>query len=124
MLSRLLGVLAVVAVAGLLATASSSSASAGKDCGRVTATRDHSTSHFRVEVTRGAVPCEAARWVVKAYNSGKGTLHKPGPGRVTWYTTLRGGWKCGSGAGGEEGCVRGPKINEYEHRDQVYATPV
>jgi curli biogenesis system outer membrane secretion channel CsgG len=122
--SRLVGVVAAVIVASVLAAASTSPASAAKGCGRVAATRDHTTSHFRVEIARGAVSCEAARGVVKAYNSGKGTLHKAGTGRTTWYTTLRGGWTCSSGAGGEEACVRGPKINEYEHRDQVYATPV
>lgn len=122
--SRLFGVVAVIAAAGVLATVSTSPASAGKDCGRVAATRDHITSHFRVEIARGAVSCEAARRVVKAYNSGKGTLHKAGTGRTNWYTTLRGGWTCSSGAGGAETCGHGPKINEYEYRDQVYATPV
>lgn len=122
--SRLLGVVAAVAAAGVLVTASTSPASATKGCGRVSATRDHTTSHFRVEIARGAVSCEAARGVVKAYNSGQGTLHKAGPGRTSWYTTLRGGWICSSGAGGEEACAHGPKINKYEYRDQVYATPV
>lgn len=121
--SRLVGVVAFVAVAGVLAASSTSPASAAKGCGRVAASRDHTTSHFSVEIARGAVSCETARGVVKAYNSGKGTLHKSGTGRATWYTTLRGGWICFSGAGGEA-CGHGPKINKYEYRDQVYATPV
>jgi hypothetical protein len=122
--SRLVGIVAAVIVACVLAAASTSPASAAKGCGRVAASRDHTTSRFSVEVTRGTVSCEAAREVVKAYNSGKGRLHKSGTGRTTWYTTLSGGWTCFSGAGGAEGCVRGPKINKYEYRDQVYATPV
>lgn len=117
--------LAALAVAmGIVIVSSSSASASARACGQVSATRDNYTSRFQVKVVRGAVSCKTARHVIKAYNSGKGTLHTPPGGRVNGYTTLPGGWSCASGAGGEEGCSRGPKINSYQHRDQISATPV
>jgi hypothetical protein len=109
--------LGLIAVATIFAVALASTApakAADKSCGHV--------SDYNVTVLHGSVPCKKARWVIKAYNSGKGTLHK-GSGQENWITTLPGGWSCVSGAGGGEECARGPKVNEYEREDMVGALP-
>ena len=108
------GTAAAAAKFGLARASTARAAAADKSCGRV--------SSYEVTVIRGSVSCQKARSVIKAYNSGKGTLHKRGPGRENWVTTLPGGWSCVSGAGGEEECMRGPKVNEYEYEDMVGAS--
>lgn len=118
------GLVLVVATLGAFFASNSPAQAKTRHCGKVTAVRDRHKSRFSVRIAHGSVSCKTARWAIKAYNSGKGTLHKAGPGRGNWYTTLPGGWSCSSGAGGEEACVRGPKINSYEHRDQIYATSI
>jgi hypothetical protein len=107
-----LGLIAVATIFGVVLATTAPAKAAGKSCGRV--------SVYKVTVLRGSVSCQKARWVIKAYNSGKGTLHKRGPGRENWVTTLPGGWSCISGAGGEE-CMRGPKVNEFKYEDVVGA---
>lgn len=119
-----IGIVAFVAALCIVFGLTSPAQARTRHCGKVTAVYKKYTSRYRVKVARGSVPCKKARWVVKAYNEGKGTNHKPGKARNSWYTTLPGGWRCASGAGGEEGCARGPKVNDYERRDQVYASPV
>ncbi|MBS1891505.1 MAG: hypothetical protein JST59_09430 [Actinobacteria bacterium] len=109
----------VAVVAATIGVSNIAGAAASRSCGEVTATRDHVSSTYEVQIFRGQVSCKEARAVIKAVNSGKGTVHRPpGTGRESWYTTLPGGWKCFSGAGGEA-CVRGPKINSYQHRDEI-----
>jgi hypothetical protein len=109
-----LGLIAVAAIFGLVLPSTAPAKAAGKSCGRV--------SVYKVTVFHGSVSCQKARSVIKAYNSGKGTLHK-GSGRENWVTTLPGGWSCVSGAGGGEECERGPKVSEYEREDMVGALP-
>lgn len=122
-MSRRLIVIAGIAAAVIAlfsALSATAPAAAPRSCGRVVGT---SNVAYRVQVGKGSVSCREARTVIRAYNSGKGTLHKPSHGgRGNWVTALRGGWSCVSGAGGES-CSRGPKINRYERRDQVWATP-
>jgi hypothetical protein len=121
---RAIGAVVIAAALGATFFPVSAASARDKDCGKVTAVRYQVASQFRVTVGRGSVSCEEARSVIKDYNSGKGTLHKPRPWRGSWYTTLPGGWSCASGAGGEETCARGPKVSRYEHRDEVYAASI
>jgi hypothetical protein len=107
-----LGLIALATLIGVALASTAPARAADRSCGQA--------SGYEVTVFRGSVSCQKARSVIRAYNSGKGTLHKPGPGRETWFTILPGGWKCFSGAGGEE-CERGPKVNEFEHEEMIGA---
>jgi hypothetical protein len=108
--STALGLIALATIFGVALASTAPAKAADRRCGKA--------SGYEVVVFRGSVSCQKARWVIRAYNSGKGTLHKPGPGRATWFTILPGGWKCFSGAGGEE-CERGPKVNETEYEEML-----
>lgn len=119
-----IGIVALVAALCVVFASISPAQARTRHCGKVTTVYKKYKSKYRVRIDRGSVSCKKARWAIKAYNEGKGTLHKSGKGRVNWYTTLPGGWSCASGAGGEEGCTRGPKIDRYQRRDQVYASPI
>jgi hypothetical protein len=114
--SLIVAVLGLVFPALVLVFAPSATAAKPRSCGKVTGTKE---PPYRVEVFRGAVSCQEARTIIRAYNSGKGKLHKTTEGLETWYTTFPGGWSCVEGAGGAEECFRGPMINRYTHRDII-----
>ena len=113
-----------VATLGAIFASNSPAQAKTRHCGKVTAVRERHKSRFSVRIAHGSVSCKTARWAIKAYTSGKGTLHKAGPRTGKLVHDLARGWSCSSGTGGEEACVRGPKINSYEHRDQIYATSI
>ena len=75
---------------------------ASKTCRSITAS--HGT-RFQVTVTKGPVSCFNARWVLRTFLSGKGTMHGPpgGPAYLQYWTVS--GWNCGYGTGGG-GCSR------------------
>jgi hypothetical protein len=63
-------------------------------------------STLKVKVLHGHVTCSKARWVLKTFFAGKGTLHGPPGGPAYLQTWSVGAWSCGYGAGGGV-CIRG-----------------
>ena len=86
--------------------ACSSGASASRSCGTFTTSNNGVTSTYAATVLRGNVRCRVTRRVLRAFASGKGTLHGPvnGPAVAQSWTLF--GWRCGHGAGGGA-CIRG-----------------
>jgi hypothetical protein len=62
-------------------------------------------TRYSVTIKKGRVTCRTARRVLRAFMSGKGTLHGPPNGPAYKQTWTLDGWTCGHGAGGG-GCIR------------------
>ena len=74
---------------------------------------------FAVTIEKGHATCATARMVLRAFLSGKGTLHGPPNGPSYKQTWSLYGWSCGHGAGGG-GCIRGG-ANYANARDYILA---
>jgi len=96
----LLGVLVVLSMVSLLAPIASSAST--RNCPRFRA----QGNTFEAIILRGHPDCATVDKVLRAFMSGKGTMHGPpdGPAYLQSWTLY--GWSCGHGAGGGA-CIRG-----------------
>lgn len=96
----------LVGFAAFAAALTATPAEASLSCGWITVQR----LPYHVEVTRGTVPCSEARSLIKTYGDGGGVPHHSNGSIAEMYSTLPGGWRCKSGAGGAHACAHGTQV--------------
>jgi hypothetical protein len=106
--------LVALIAAALSCIVASPATAATRSCGYV------EPHEYHVKIEQGHVSCEEARKAIATVIRGGGKRHgNPHLGLEGLYWTIPGGWRCGTGAGGAWGCVRGG--TRTKPRDRISA---